>query len=73
MKIENLGNKIIALKNSIGKEEKIEDEMAKKLIEDNFSEYKSKIEIIINYFNNRRNEVKKRLLKEILVFTKIHR
>ena len=52
------------MENSIGKGEKIPDEMAKKIIEENFSKYKSKSEMIIKYFNSRRNELKKSLLRK---------
>ena len=38
--------------------------MAKKIIEENFSKYKSKSDIIIKYFNDRRNELKKSLLRK---------
>ena len=64
MKIEELEKIISALENSIGKGEKIPDEMAKKIIEEKFSKYKSKSEIIIKYFNDRRNELKKSLLRK---------
>ena len=64
MKIEELEKIISALENSIGKGEKIPDEMAKKIIEENFSKYKSKSDIIIKYFNDRRNELKKSLLRK---------
>ena len=64
MKIEVLEQIISALENSIGKGEKIPDEMAKKIIEENFSKYKSKSEMIIKYFNSRRNELKKSLLRK---------
>ena len=33
--------------------------MAKKIIEDNFSQYKSKSDLINKHFNERRNELKK--------------
>ena len=64
MKIDVLEQIISALENSIGKGEKIPDEMAKKIIEENFSKYKSKSEMIIKYFNSRRNELKKSLLRK---------
>ena len=64
MKIDVLEQIISSLENSIGKGEKIPDEMAKKIIEENFSKYKSKSEMIIKYFNSRRNELKKSLLRK---------
>ena len=64
MKIDVLEKIISALENSIGKGEKIPDEMAKKIIEENFSKYKSKSDIIIKYFNDRRSELKKSLLRK---------
>ena len=64
MKIEILEKIISALENSIGRGEKIPDEMAKKIIEENFSKYKSKSDMIIKYFNDRRNEIKKSLLRK---------
>ena len=64
MKIEDLERIISALENGIGKGEKIPDEMAKKIIEEKFSKYKSKSDIIIKYFNDRRNELKKSLLRK---------
>ncbi len=64
MKIEELEKIISALENNIGKSEKIPDEMAKKIIEENFSKYKSKSDLIINHFNDRRNELKKSLLRK---------
>ena len=64
MKIEELEKIISALENSIGKGEKIPDEMAKKIIEENFSKYKSESEMIIKYFNDRRSELKKSLLRK---------
>ena len=64
MKLEVLESIISSLENNIGKGEKIPDEMAKKIIEENFSKYKSKSEMIIKYFNSRRNELKKSLLRK---------
>ena len=64
MKIEELEKIISALENNIGKSEKIPDEMAKKIIEENFSKYKSESEMIIKYFNDRRSELKKSLLRK---------
>ena len=64
MKIDVLEQIISTLENAIGKGEKIPDEMAKKIIEENFSKYKSKSEMIIKYFNSRRNELKKSLLRK---------
>ena len=64
MKIEVLEKIISTLENNIGKGEKIPDEMAKKLIDDNFSQYKSKNDLIIKHFNERRNELKKSLLRK---------
>ena len=64
MKIEVLEKIISTLENSIGKGEKIPDEMAKKIIDENFSKYKSKSDMIIKYFNGRRNELKKSLLRK---------
>ena len=64
MKIEVLEDIISTLENNIGKGEKIPDEMAKKIIEENFSKYKSKSDLIINHFNDRRNELKKSLLRK---------
>jgi hypothetical protein len=64
MKIEELEKIISTLENNIGKGEKIPDEMAKKLIEENFKEYKSKSDLIIKHFNDRRNELKKSLLRK---------
>ena len=59
MKLEILEKIISSLENNIGKGEKIPDEMAKKIIEDNFIQYKSKSDLIIKHFNERRNEFKK--------------
>ena len=64
MKIEELEKIISVLENNIGKSEKIPDEMAKKIIEENFSKYKSKSDLIIKHFNDRRNELKKSLLRK---------
>ena len=64
MKIEELEKIISVLENNIGKSEKIPDEMAKKIIEENFSKYKSESEMIIKYFNDRRSELKKSLLRK---------
>ena len=64
MKLEDLEKIISVLENNIGKGEKIPDEMAKKLIEENFSKYKSKSDLIIKHFNDRRNELKKSLLRK---------
>ncbi len=64
MKLEELEKIISVLENNIGKGEKIPDEMAKKLIEENFSKYKSKSDLIIKHFNDRRNELKKSLLRK---------
>ena len=64
MKLEELESIISSLENNIGKGEKIPDEMAKKIIEENFSTYKSKSDLIIKHFNDRRNELKKSLLRK---------
>ena len=64
MKLEVLEKIIITLENNICKGEKIPDEMAKKIIEENFSPYKSKSDLIIKHFNERRNELKKSLLRK---------
>ena len=64
MKLEVLENIISTLENNIGKGEKIPDEMAKKIIEDNFSKYQTKSDLIIKHFNDRRNELKKSLLRK---------
>ena len=64
MKLDVLENIISTLENNIGKGEKIPDEMAKKIIEENFSKYKSKSDLIIKHFNDRRNELKKSLLRK---------
>ena len=64
MKIEELEKIISALENNIGKSEKIPDEMAKKIIEENFSKYKSESEMIIKYYNDRRSKRKKSLLRK---------
>ena len=64
MKLEVLESIISSLENNIGKGEKIPDEMAKKIIEENFSKYKSKSDLIIKHFNDRRNELKKSLLRK---------
>ena len=64
MKLEILEKIISSLENNIGKGEKIPDEMAKKIIEDNFIQYKSKSDLIIKHFNERRNELKKSLLRK---------
>ena len=64
MKIDVLEQIFSMLENTIGKGEKIPDEMAKKIIEENFSKYKSKSDMIIKYFNSRRNELKKSLLRK---------
>ena len=64
MKIDVLEKIISTLENNIGKGEKIPDEMAKKIIEENFSKYKSKSDLIIKHFNDRRNELKKSLLRK---------
>ena len=64
MKLEVLESIISSLENNIVKGEKIPDEMAKKIIEENFSKYKSKSDLIIKHFNDRRNELKKSLLRK---------
>ena len=64
MKLEVLESIISSLENNIGKGEKIPDEMAKKIIEENFNKYKSKSDLIIKHFNDRRNELKKSLLRK---------
>ena len=64
MKIEILEKIISALENAIGNGEKIPDEMAKKIIEEKFCKYKSKSETIIKYFNDRRTELKKSLVRK---------
>lgn len=55
---------ISTLENNIGKGEKIPDEMAKKIIEEKFGQYKTKSDVIIKFFNERRNELKKSLLRK---------
>ena len=64
MKLEVLEAIISTLENNIGKGDKIPDEMAKKIIEDKFSKYKSKSDLIIKHFNIRRSELKKSLLRK---------
>ena len=64
MNLEVLESIISTLENNIGKGEKIPDEMAKKIIEDNFSKYQAKSDLIIKHFNDRRNELKKSLLRK---------
>lgn len=62
---EDLERIFSALENNIGKGEKppeISEE--KKIIEDNFAQYKNKSDTIIKYFNERRNELKKSLLRK---------
>ena len=64
MKIDVLESIISDFENCIGKEDKIPEETAKKIIEEKYSKYKSKSDIIIKHFNNRRSEIKKSLLRK---------
>ena len=64
MKIDDLESIISTLENNIGKGEKIPDEMAKEIIEKNFKKYESKSDLLIKHFNDRRNELKKSLLRK---------
>ena len=64
MKIEVLEQIICKFENFIGKGENISEEAAKKIIDENFSEYSSKSNLIIKHYNDRRNELKRSLLRK---------
>ena len=67
LKIEKLEEIMSALENAIGKNEKIPDEIAKKIIEEKLKDYDNKenlINQIITHFNDRRKEAKKSLLRK---------
>ena len=61
MKIEELENIIIDLENNCTseKDEKINEENARKIIEQKYPKYKKYIDSIINHFKDRRNSIKK--------------
>ena len=65
MKIEELENIIIDLENNVtyNKDEKIDEEKAKKIIETKYSQYKNYSDSIINHFKDRRNTIKNSLLR----------
>ena len=67
--IEKLEDIFSSLENTIGKGEKIPDEMAKKIVEEKLIKIDDKdkeklITIIVNHFNDRRKEIKKSLLRK---------
>jgi hypothetical protein len=64
MKLDVLESIISDFENCIGKGDKIPEETAKKIIEEKYSKYKSKSDLIIKHFNNRRSEIKKSLLRK---------
>ena len=67
--IEKLEDIFSSLENTIGKSEKIPDEMAKKIVEEKLTKIDDKdkerlVTIIVNHFNDRRKELKKSLLRK---------
>ena len=66
MSLEELENIIIDLENNAinDKEEKIDEEQARKIIETKYSKYNNYIDSIINHFIDRRNSAKKSLIRK---------
>ena len=66
MKIDELENIIIDLENNTTneKDDKVSEENARKLIEQKYPKYKKYIDSIINYFKDRRNCIKKSLIRK---------
>ena len=66
MSLEELENIIIDLENNAinDKEEKIDEEQARKIIETKYSKYNNYIDSIINHFKDRRNSAKKSLIRK---------
>lgn len=66
MSLEELENIIIDLDNNavIDKEEKINEENARRIIETKYSKYNNYIDSIINHFKERRNSSKKSLIRK---------
>ncbi len=64
-KIEELENIIIDLENKSTneKDDKINEENAKKILETKYTNYKNYIDSIINHFKDRRNSIKKSLIR----------
>ena len=64
-KIDELENIIIDLENKCTneKDDKINEENAKKILETKYTNYKSYIDSIINHFKDRRNSIKKSLIR----------
>lgn len=65
MKIEDLENIIIDLENNVtfNKDQKIDEEKAKNIIETKYATYKNYANSIINHFKDRRNTIKNSLLR----------
>jgi len=66
MSLEELENIIIDLENNAinDKEEKINEEHAREIIETKYSKYNNYIDSIINHFKDRRNSAKKSLIRK---------
>ena len=66
MKLEELENIIIELENNTTneKDDKINEENARKIIEQKYPKYKKYIDSIINHFKDRRNSIKKSLIRK---------
>ena len=66
MKIDELENIIIDLENNTTneKDDKVSEENARKLIEQKYPKYKKYIDSIINHFKDRRNCIKKSLIRK---------
>jgi hypothetical protein len=66
MTIGELENIIIDLENNViyNKDDKIDEEKAKNIIETKYSKYKNYADSIINHFKDRRNTMKNSLLRK---------
>ena len=66
IKIDELENIIIDLENNVTneKDDKINEENARKIIEQKYPKYKKYIDSIINHFKDRRNSIKKSLIRK---------
>ena len=66
MKLEELENIIIDLENNCTneKDDKINEESARKIIETKYSKYISLTDSIINHFKDRRTSIKKSLIRK---------
>ena len=64
MKLDVLESIISDFENCIGKGDKLPEESAKKIIEEKYSKYKSKSDLIIKHYNIRRSEIKKSLFRK---------